>query len=84
VKLDLTDGPVPEIDEAKGLEIERRRSIYFRHSPDTQMEFLKMFRQGPIPSECYSRNGKGVWFRNKGAWRARPTAKSSVEKARWC
>ena len=44
----------PEIDETKGLE-SRRRSIYFRHSPDTQMEFLKMF-DAPNPAECYMRN----------------------------
>jgi hypothetical protein len=44
----------PEIDETKGLE-SRRRSIYFRHSPDTQMEFLKMF-DAPNPAECYTRN----------------------------
>ncbi len=44
----------PEIDETKGFE-SRRRSIYFRHSPDTQMEFLKMF-DAPSPMECYVRN----------------------------
>jgi len=44
----------PEIDETKGLE-SHRRSIYFRHSPDTQMEFLKMF-DAPNPAECYVRN----------------------------
>ncbi len=43
-----------EIDEAKGFE-SRRRSLYFRHSPDTQMEFLKMF-DAPSPAECYMRN----------------------------
>ncbi len=44
----------PEIDETKGFE-SKRRSLYFRHSPDTQMEFLKMF-DGPNPAECYMRN----------------------------
>ena len=44
----------PEIDETKGFE-SRRRSIYFSHSPDTQMEFLKMF-DAPNPVECYVRN----------------------------
>jgi hypothetical protein len=43
-----------EIDETQGFE-SRRRSLYFRHSPDTQMEFLKMF-DGPNPAECYMRN----------------------------
>jgi hypothetical protein len=44
----------PEIDEMQGFE-SRRRSLYFRHSPDTQMEFLKMF-DGASPAECYLRN----------------------------
>lgn len=52
-ELDPTMGG-PEIDESKGLE-SKRRSIYFRHSPDTQMEFLKVF-DGPNPVECYERN----------------------------
>ncbi len=52
-KLDPAMGG-PEIDEAKGFDV-YRRSIYFRHSPDTQMEFLKMF-DAPSPSECYQRN----------------------------
>jgi PAS domain-containing protein len=52
-ELDTTMGG-PEIDESKGLE-SKRRSIYFRHSPDTQMEFLKVF-DGPNPVECYERN----------------------------
>jgi hypothetical protein len=52
-QLDSTMGG-PEIDETKGFE-SRRRSIYFRHSPDTQMEFLKMF-DAPNPVECYMRN----------------------------
>jgi len=44
----------PEIDATKGFE-SRRRSIYFSHSPDAQMEFLKVF-DGPNPTECYQRN----------------------------
>ena len=44
----------PEIDETLGFE-SQRRSLYFRHSPDTQMEFLKMF-DAPNPAECYERN----------------------------
>jgi hypothetical protein len=44
----------PEIDETKGFDV-YRRSIYFRHSPDTQMEFLRMF-DAASPSECYQRN----------------------------
>lgn len=52
-ELDATMGG-PEIDETKGLE-SKRRSIYFRHSPDTQMEFLKVF-DGANPVECYERN----------------------------
>jgi Protein of unknown function (DUF1553) len=52
-QLDPTMGG-PEIDESKGFE-SRRRSIYFQHSPDAQMEFLKMF-DAPNPAECYMRN----------------------------
>ncbi len=52
-QLDPTMGG-PEIDETKGFE-SRRRSIYFRHSPDTRMEFLRMF-DAPNPAECYMRN----------------------------
>ncbi len=52
-QLDPTMGG-PEIDETKGFE-SKRRSIYFRHSPDTQMEFLKTF-DAPNPVECYMRN----------------------------
>jgi hypothetical protein len=52
-ELDDTFGG-PEIDETKGFE-SKRRSIYFRHSPDTQMEFLKTF-DAPNPVECYMRS----------------------------
>ena len=52
-ELDQTMGG-PEIDETKGFE-SKRRSIYFRHSPDTQMEFLKTF-DSPNPVECYMRS----------------------------
>lgn len=52
-ELDQTMGG-PEIDETKGFET-KRRSIYFRHSPDTQMEFLKTF-DSPNPVECYMRS----------------------------
>jgi hypothetical protein len=52
-ELDLTMGG-PEIDESKGFE-SKRRSIYFQHSPDMQMEFLKTF-DAPNPAECYMRD----------------------------
>src|SRR5260370_42660620 len=74
-ELGLTMGG-PEIDEAKGLE-SKRRSIYFRHSPDTQMEFLKMF-DGPNPAECYSRNESVVPQQAL----ALANSQLSVEKAR--
>jgi len=44
----------PELDTAKGFE-SHRRSLYFSHSPDAQMEFLKVF-DGPNPTECYQRD----------------------------
>ena len=74
-ELDRTMGG-PEIDEAKGLE-SKRRSIYFRHSPDTQMEFLKMF-DGPNPAECYMRNESVVPQQAL----ALANSQISVEKAR--
>ncbi len=52
-KLDRQMGG-PEIDETKGFDV-YRRSLYFRHSPDTQMEFLRTFDMAS-PSECYERN----------------------------
>jgi Protein of unknown function (DUF1553)/Protein of unknown function (DUF1549) len=74
-ELDLTMGG-PEIDETKGLE-SKRRSIYFQHSPDAQMEFLKMF-DGPNPAECYSRNESVVPQQAL----ALANSQISVEKAR--
>ncbi len=74
-ELDLTMGG-PEIDETKGLE-SNRRSIYFRHSPDTQMEFLKMF-DGPSPQECYMRTESVVPQQAL----ALANSQLSVEKAR--
>jgi hypothetical protein len=52
-KLDTTMGG-PEIDETKGHEI-FRRSIYFRHAPDLQMDMLKVFDVAS-PNECYERS----------------------------
>lgn len=66
----------PDIDETKGL-ASKRRSIYFRHSPDTQMEFLKMF-DGPNPTECYARNESVVPQQAL----ALANSQISVEKAR--
>jgi len=74
-ELDYTMGG-PEIDETKGLE-SKRRSIYFRHSPDTQMEFLKTF-DGPNPVECYARNESVVPQQAL----ALANSQLSVEKAR--
>lgn len=52
-KLDPTMGG-PEIDETKGDEI-YRRSLYFRHSPDLQMDMLKVFDVAS-PNECFQRS----------------------------
>ena len=52
-KLDTTMGG-PEIDETKGDEI-FRRSIYFRHAPDLQMDMLKVFDVAS-PNECFQRS----------------------------
>ncbi len=51
-KLDRTMGG-PEIDHADGLSVSRR-SIYFRHAQEKQMEFLKMFDCATV-TECYQR-----------------------------
>jgi len=44
----------PELEENMGQEI-LRRSIYFRNTPNLQMEFLKLF-DAPNPTSCYERN----------------------------
>jgi hypothetical protein len=44
----------PEIEETKGHEV-FRRSIYFRHAPDLQMDMLKVFDVAS-PNECYERS----------------------------
>ncbi|MCW5980285.1 MAG: PSD1 domain-containing protein [Bryobacteraceae bacterium] len=51
-KLDSTMGG-PEIDESKGNAI-WRRSVYFRHAPDLQMDMLKVFDLAS-PNECFER-----------------------------
>jgi hypothetical protein len=51
-KLDPARGG-PEIDQHQGLVVPRR-SLYFRHAAEKQMEFLKIF-DGPAVSECYQR-----------------------------
>jgi hypothetical protein len=56
-ELDLTLGG-PEIDEAMG-EISRRRSFYFKSTPDAQMLFLKLF-DAPDPRDCYERTDSVV------------------------
>jgi hypothetical protein len=52
-KLDPTMGG-PEIDETKGQDV-FRRSIYFRHTPDLQMEMLRVF-DAASPIECFARS----------------------------
>ena len=44
----------PDIEESKADEI-HRRSLYFRHTPDSQVEFLRLFDQ-PDPTDCYVRS----------------------------
>jgi hypothetical protein len=51
-RLDLAMGG-PEIDHAQGLTTPRR-SIYFRHAVEKQMEFLKIFDAAAV-TECYQR-----------------------------
>jgi hypothetical protein len=51
-KLDLTFGG-PDIDYTLGLKV-NRRSLYFRHAQEKQMEFLKLFDCAAV-TECYQR-----------------------------
>ena len=44
----------PEIDATEGEEL-LRRSVYFQHTPDTQVTFLKLW-DSPSPNECFRRN----------------------------
>jgi hypothetical protein len=43
----------PDIDHEQGLNI-KRRSLYFRHAPEKQMTFLRIF-DAASPDECYRR-----------------------------
>jgi hypothetical protein len=52
-KLDTTMGG-PEVEETKGHEV-FRRSLYFRHAPDLQMDMLKVFDVAS-PNECFERS----------------------------
>jgi hypothetical protein len=51
-KLDITMGG-PDIDRQQGLTLPRR-SIYFQHAQEKQMEFLKIFDCAAV-TECYQR-----------------------------
>jgi hypothetical protein len=52
-KLDLTRGG-PDIDYTLGLKTPRR-SLYFRHAAEKQMEFLQLFDAANV-TECYERH----------------------------
>ncbi len=51
-RLDLTMGG-PDIDHALGMTVPRR-SLYFQHAAEKQMEFLKLFDSATV-TECYQR-----------------------------
>jgi hypothetical protein len=51
-ELDLTRGG-PDLDHTQGMKIPRR-SLYFRHAAEKQMDFLKLFDVAEV-SECYRR-----------------------------
>src|SRR5205085_10409765 len=51
-QLDLARGG-PDIDYQLGLTVPRR-SLYFRHAQEKQMEFLKIFDEAAV-TECYRR-----------------------------
>jgi hypothetical protein len=52
-QLDLTASG-PDIDQHEGLTV-RRRSLYFRHAPEKEMEFLSLFDSASV-NECYRRS----------------------------
>jgi hypothetical protein len=52
-QLDTTMGG-PDLDESQE-EQNYRRSLYFRHTPDSQAAFLKLF-DAPDPTSCYKRD----------------------------
>jgi mono/diheme cytochrome c family protein len=52
-QLDTTVGG-PDLEESQA-EHNYRRSIYFRHTPDSQAMFLKLF-DAPDPTDCYKRD----------------------------
>ena len=43
----------PDLDASQAEHV-YRRSLYFRHTPDSQVEFLKLF-DAPDPTDCYKR-----------------------------
>jgi hypothetical protein len=51
-QLDVSTGG-PDIDHEEGLKVPRR-SLYFRHAPEKQMTFLRLF-DAASPNECYRR-----------------------------
>jgi hypothetical protein len=51
-RLDLTMGG-PDLDHTQGMTAPRR-SLYFRHAAEKQMEFLKLFDAASV-TECYQR-----------------------------
>jgi hypothetical protein len=51
-QLDVSTGG-PDIDHEQGLKVPRR-SMYFRHAPEKQMIFLRLF-DAASPDECYRR-----------------------------
>lgn len=81
-KLDPSIGG-PEIDEAKGEEV-LRRSIYFRHARDLQMEMLKV-SDAASPIECFERSEESFRLHSvrlrEGRLRAYPRPSSAA--ARW-
>jgi len=52
-QLDLSAGG-PDIDQHLGLSV-HRRSLYFRHAPEKEMEFLSLFDSANV-TECYRRS----------------------------
>src|SRR5262249_46650680 len=70
----------PEIDHNQGL-ITPRRSIYFRHASEKQMEFLKIFDTAAV-TECYQRKESIVPHQALALANSELTSKQSRNLAR--
>lgn len=70
----------PPLEADRGAET-LRRSLYFRHGPNTQMLFLTTF-DGAVPQECYQRRASVQPQQALALWNSRLALESSRHLAR--